>query len=165
MALETTSISKARMFCPALIRKFHEAKQAGASSVTIWGTGNPLREFLHVDDLADAAVFLMERFSSSDIINVGSGEEIGINQLAHLIADAVGFRGEIVQDTTKPDGAPRKLLDVSKLQGLGWKAQIGLAEGVRATYDWYCSGCQSESTNASSVAASTAVCSGATRPN
>ncbi len=122
---------------PALIRKMHEAKVHGARSVVIWGTGNAKREFLHVDDLADAAVFLMENYSSGEIVNIGVGEDIRIRDLALLIAEIVGFEGEIEQDTTKPDGTPRKLLDVSKLSALGWKAGIGLREGIARTYHWY----------------------------
>jgi GDP-L-fucose synthase len=123
---------------PALMRKFHEAKVAGAVSVTIWGTGTPLREFLHVDDLGSAAVFLMREYSSGEIINVGSGDEISIGDLGRMIGEAVGFRGEIIYDRTKPDGTLRKLMDSSRLRGLGWKAEVGLREGVARTYEWYC---------------------------
>jgi GDP-L-fucose synthase len=122
---------------PALIRKFHEAKAAGADKVTVWGTGKPRREFLHVDDLADACVFLMQNYSSPDIINVGWGRDISIAELAALVREIVGFDGEIVFDTTKPDGAPRKLLDTAKLAVLGWQPSIPLDEGIRVTYDWY----------------------------
>lgn len=124
---------------PALIRKFHEAKENGAETVEIWGTGSPLREFLHVDDLADACSFMMENYSGNDFFNVGVGKDISIKALALLIRDIVGFRGELVFDTSKPDGTPRKLLDVSKLTELGWQAKIGLREGISATYDWYLS--------------------------
>ncbi len=124
---------------PALIRKFHEAKISGAHEVVIWGTGKPLREFMHVDDLASAAVFLMETYSSPEIINVGTGQEVSIAELARLVSDAVGFQGEIVQDTSKPDGTPRKLMDVSRLRSLGWEPKIGLREGIQSTYEWYCS--------------------------
>lgn len=122
---------------PALIRKFHEAKISGAESVTIWGSGTARREFLHVDDLAEAAVFLMESYSSGEIINVGSGEDISIRDLARLVAEAVGFHGEILQDTSKPDGTPQKLLDVSWLNGLGWRPRVGLREGIAEMYRWY----------------------------
>ena len=123
---------------PALIRKFHEAKVAGAATVTLWGTGSPLREFLHVDDLGSAAVFLMRNYSSGQIINVGSGEEISIGELGRLIGEVVGFTGEIVQDRSKPDGSPRKLMDSSRLRGLGWKPEVGLREGIARTYEWFC---------------------------
>ncbi|HLF97407.1 MAG TPA: GDP-L-fucose synthase [Methylococcaceae bacterium] len=122
---------------PALIRKFHEAKTAAAPSVTVWGTGTPRREFLHVDDLAEAAVFLMENYADESIVNVGVGEDVSIRALAELVRDAVGYRGEIVFDSAKPDGAPRKLLDVSRLRALGWQARIPLAEGIRDTYAWF----------------------------
>ena len=122
---------------PALIRKFHEAKAAGATSVTVWGTGTPRREFLHVDDLADACVFLMRDYSAPEIVNVGWGQDISILQLAELIRDVVGFQGSIELDTSKPDGTPRKLLDTSRLSSLGWQPSIGLEAGVRGTYDWY----------------------------
>ncbi|QSA98941.1 GDP-L-fucose synthase [Methylococcus sp. EFPC2] len=122
---------------PALIRKFHEAKLAGASAVTVWGTGTPRREFLHVDDMAAATVFLAANYSDSEIVNVGVGEDVSIRELAELVRDAVGFTGELEFDTTKPDGTPRKLLDVTRLHGLGWKASIPLAEGIRSTYDWF----------------------------
>lgn len=122
---------------PALVRRFHEAKQKGDTAVTIWGTGTPRREFLHVDDLADAAVFLMRNYSGEDIVNVGVGEDLSILELAELIAQVVGFEGEILTDPSKPDGTPRKLLDVGKLTELGWKARIDLATGIRLTYHWY----------------------------
>ncbi|HYL36167.1 MAG TPA: GDP-L-fucose synthase [Bryobacteraceae bacterium] len=122
---------------PALLRKFHEAKIGGAKQVVVWGSGAPRREFLHVDDLADAAVFLMERYDSSDIINVGTGEDLEIRELASMIAGVTGFEGKIVFDPSKPDGTPRKLLDVSRLAALGWKARISLRDGVRQTYQWY----------------------------
>ncbi|MCL4078694.1 GDP-L-fucose synthase [Coriobacteriia bacterium Es71-Z0120] len=122
---------------PALIRKFHEAKVAGAPSVTIWGTGRPRREFLHVDDLADACLFLMQNYDDEEIVNVGVGEDVSIAELAALIARIVGYEGEIVYDTSKPDGTPRKLLDVSRLSALGWRARIGLEEGIASTYEWY----------------------------
>lgn len=122
---------------PALIRKFHEAKIAGAKEVVMWGTGTPMREFLHVDDLAEACVHLMLTYSDPEIVNVGTGEDVTIRELAELVKQVVGFEGEIVQDLSKPDGTPRKLLDVSKLHGLGWKHRIQLAEGVKTTYEWF----------------------------
>jgi len=122
---------------PALIRKFHEAKIAQAETVTIWGTGSPTREFIHVDDVADASLFLMKSYEGSDIVNIGSGEEVTIRELALRIKEIVGFAGELVFDSTKPDGTPRKLSDVSRIHALGWKHKIGLAEGLRRTYDWY----------------------------
>jgi GDP-L-fucose synthase len=125
---------------PGLLRKFHDAKLAGAASVTMWGTGSPLREFLHVDDLAGASLFLMNNYSSPEIVNVGTGREITIRDLALLIAKIVGFQGDIVQDRGKPDGAPRKLLDISRLRSLGWEPTISLAEGIRGTYEWYAAG-------------------------
>lgn len=122
---------------PALIRKVHEAKESGAESVEVWGTGKPLREFLHVDDLADACAFLMDNYDRSEIVNVGSGEEVSIRDLALLIKEVVEYDGEIRFDPQKPDGMPRKLLDVTRITALGWKPRIGLAEGLRATYKWY----------------------------
>ena len=122
---------------PALLRKFHEAKEQGSPEVVVWGSGTPRREFLHVDDLADACAFLMQRYESSEIINVGVGEDVSIRELAELVRDVVGYAGELVFDRTKPDGTPRKLLDVSRLNDLGWRARIGLREGVEETYRWY----------------------------
>ncbi|HUO68473.1 MAG TPA: GDP-L-fucose synthase [Gammaproteobacteria bacterium] len=122
---------------PALIRKFHEAKQARAEAVTIWGTGTPRRELLHVDDLAEALLFLMERYDSPDIINVGWGEDVTIAELAALVRDIVGFEGGIELDRSKPDGTPRKLMDVTKITGLGWRAKISLADGLASTYRWF----------------------------
>ncbi len=122
---------------PALMRKFHEAKLSGASQVTIWGTGTPKREFLHVDDLADAALFLMRKYSGPEIVNVGTGEDVSIHDLAVMIGEVTGFRGTLFQDTSKPDGTPRKLLDVDRLSALGWRARISLREGVEQTYRWY----------------------------
>ncbi len=124
---------------PALLRKFHEARVAEATSVEIWGTGTPRREFLHVDDLARATIFLMQTYDEPGIINVGSGEEVSIRELAELVRETVGFRGELAFDTSRPDGTPRKLLDVSRLVALGWKPAIPLAAGLRSTYDWYLS--------------------------
>ena len=120
---------------PALIRRFHEAKVANAPEVVIWGTGTPLREFLHADDLADALVFLMRHYSSEAMINVGSGQEVSIAELAGLIAETVGYRGGIRFDTSKPDGTPRKLLDTSRLESLGWRRNVSLREGLALTYD------------------------------
>lgn len=120
---------------PALIRKFHEAKIENKDAVEIWGTGSPKREFLHVDDLADACFFLMENYSDIELVNIGVGEDISIKDLALLIKDIVGFNGELKWDTTKPDGTPRKLLDVSKLKGLGFEAKIGLREGISSVYE------------------------------
>lgn len=122
---------------PALIRKFHEAKERGDREVVVWGTGAPRREFLHVDDLADAVVFLMARYESPEIVNVGVGEDIAIRELAELVRRVVGFEGTIVFDATRPDGTPRKLLDTSRLQALGWRPRIALSDGVRDTYAWY----------------------------
>ncbi len=122
----------------ALLRKFHEARLTSAPNVTVWGTGKPRREFLHVDDLADAALFLMQHYEGESPVNVGVGEDISISELAMLIRDIVGYTGDIVYDTAKPDGTPRKLLDVSRLHALGWQARIGLREGIAATYTWYC---------------------------
>lgn len=122
---------------PALIRRLHEARRYGAEAVAIWGTGAPRREFLHVDDLADAAVFLMNHYDDERIINVGVGEDISINELARMIAATVGFEGVIRHDTRKPDGTPRKLLDVSRLKRLGWTPRIHLEEGIRGTYQWF----------------------------
>lgn len=124
---------------PALIRKFHEAKEAGADNVTVWGSGEPRREFLHVDDLADAVCFLMENYDSPEIINIGVGEDIRIADLAHLVREIVGFDGDIVFDRDKPDGTPRKLLDISRISATGWEARIDLADGIRDTYAWYLS--------------------------
>jgi GDP-L-fucose synthase len=119
---------------PALIRKFHEAKVSGSFSVTLWGTGKPRREFLHADDLAAACVYLMESYNEPGLINIGTGEDIEIGELALLIKKIVGYEGEIIHDFTKPDGTPRKLMDVSKLHSFGWKHKIGLEEGIRKVY-------------------------------
>jgi nucleoside-diphosphate-sugar epimerase len=132
---------------PALIRRFHEARQSGRENVTIWGTGTPRREFLHVDDMAEACLFVLDLDAETyaretdpmlSHINVGTGIDISILELAQMVADITGFEGAIETDPTKPDGTPRKLLDVSRLQRLGWQASIGLEEGIRQTYQWFC---------------------------
>lgn len=122
---------------PALIRKFHEAKENNISNVEVWGSGDPKREFLHVDDLADACIYLMNNYDESEIINIGTGEDISIKELAEIVRDIVGFVGGIKWDTSKPDGIPRKLLDVSRLHTVGWKHKIDLLDGVKSTYKWY----------------------------
>jgi GDP-L-fucose synthase len=122
---------------PALIRRFHHARVSGADSVTLWGTGRPRREFLHADDLAGAVGLLLETYSAEDPINVGCGSDVSIAELARLIADTVGFRGRIAFDSSKPDGAPRKLLDVSRITHMGWRPGIALAEGIAQTYAWF----------------------------
>jgi GDP-L-fucose synthase len=121
----------------ALLRKAHEAKVRTARELMVWGTGTPRREFLHVDDLASACLFLLEKYDSPEIINVGCGEDISIRDLAKLICDVVGFDGELAWDTTKPDGTPRKLLDITKLRNLGWQPAIALRDGIAQTYDWF----------------------------
>lgn len=123
---------------PALIRKFHEAKVAGKPSVTLWGTGVAKREFLHADDAASAMVFLMNNYDGKQFVNIGTGKDISIRELAELIRDTVGFEGELLWDSSKPDGTPRKLLDVSRLHELGWQHTIGLREGIERTYQWFC---------------------------
>ena len=130
---------------PAMLRKFHEAKTRGDKAVTLWGTGTPRREFLHVDDLADACVYLMNHYDEPEIINIGVGKDISIRELAELIQKIVGFQGEIIWDTDKPDGTPRKLLDVTRLGQLGWQARITLEEGLAQTYQWYCNNSGSKS--------------------
>jgi GDP-L-fucose synthase len=122
---------------PALLRKAHTAKQERQRELVVWGSGQPRREFLHVDDLAAACVFLLEKYDSPEIINVGCGEDISIRELAELICDIVGFKGELAWDSTKPDGTPRKLLDVSRIHRLGWRHQIGFREGITRTYEWF----------------------------
>ena len=124
---------------PALIRKFDDAKKSGVDTVELWGSGSPLREFLYVDDMAYACVFLMENYSGEEHVNIGTGKEITIKELAELVREIVGFEGEISWNSDMPDGTPRKLLDVSKLKGLGWQEKKGLREGIKATYDWYLS--------------------------
>jgi GDP-L-fucose synthase len=128
---------------PAMVRKFHEAKKVRAPFVTIWGTGEPFREFLYVDDLADACIFLMERYNYKDIgefINIGVGKDIKLNDLAQLIKRVVGYEGEIRHDLSKPDGTPRKLLDIKRMSGLGWIAKIGLEEGIKKSYEYFLQG-------------------------
>jgi GDP-L-fucose synthase len=122
---------------PALIRKAHDAKRAGAASLEVWGTGTPRREFLHVDDCADALVFLMKTYSDESHINVGSGVDLEVGELARLVAEIVGFRGRLAFDPSKPDGTPRKLMSPARLQALGWRPQISLREGIAATYRWF----------------------------
>ena len=122
---------------PAMIRKFHDAKTEGRDEVVLWGTGSPMREFLHVDDLASAVATLLERYDDAAPINIGVGEDVTIKELAETVARVVGFEGHLTWDTSKPDGTPRKLLDVSRINSLGWKAAIGLEEGIRSTYAWY----------------------------
>ena len=122
---------------PALIRKFHEAKVAGEREVVIWGTGSPMREFLHVDDLADACLFLMEHYDGEAHVNVGTGDDLSIRALAEMVRDIVHPEAELVFDTTKPDGMPRKVLEVSRMASMGWKARVGLPEGIEETYRWY----------------------------
>jgi GDP-L-fucose synthase len=123
---------------PALIRKFHQARVTGAPEVTIWGTGAPRREFLYIDDLADACLFLMDGYQEGEIINVGIGQDLKILELARLVAAVTGFQGQLVLDPSYPDGTPRKLLDVSRLTAMGWRAQTPLNEGLKKTYDWFC---------------------------
>jgi len=125
----------------ALLRKAHEAKTSGAREIVVWGSGKPRREFLHVDDLASACLFLLENYDSPEIINVGCGEDISIRELAVVICDIVGFEGELAWDATKPDGTPRKLLDITKLRGLGWHPTISLRDGIAQTYDWFLANC------------------------
>lgn len=119
---------------PAMIRKFHEAKQKNLTQMTLWGTGSPMREFLHADDLAEACLYLMESYNEKELVNVGTGEDVTIKELATNVKEIVGFEGEILWDTSRPDGTPRKLMDVSKLHGLGWKHKIELNEGIRLAY-------------------------------
>jgi len=122
---------------PALLRKFHEAKTNAGPEVVIWGTGAPRREFLHVDDLAEAALFLMENYDREEIVNVGEGKDISIKELAGLIKEITGYQGEIIFDSSKPDGTPRKLLDISRIEKLGWTAKISLRDGIESTYRWF----------------------------
>jgi GDP-L-fucose synthase len=122
---------------PALIRRFHEAKVRGDESVTVWGTGTPRREFLHVDDLADAVLYLLHSYEGESIVNVGWGEDVAIRELAEIVMSVIGYSGRLLFDPTKPDGTPRKLLDVSRLSGLGWQAKIPLKDGIERTYAWF----------------------------
>ena len=122
---------------PALIRKFHEAKISNAGEVTVWGTGSPKREFLHVDDLAEACLYLMQKYNNPEIVNIGTGTDISIKALAEKIKSVVEYNGKITWDKTKPDGTPRKLLDVSKLRKLGWEHKISLEDGLETTYRWF----------------------------
>jgi len=122
---------------PALIRKVHEAKRDGAKEVTVWGSGTPRREFLHVDDLADACFFLLENYNSPEIVNIGCGEDVSIRELAEIVCEVLGFEGSLVFDTSKPDGTPRKLMHVGRLLALGWKPRIGLKDGIRDAYAWF----------------------------
>ena len=128
---------------PALIRRFHEATISKAPFVTLWGSGTPRREFLHVDDLAAAACFIMENYEGGEplgnLLNVGIGEDLPIAELAKMVARIVDYRGEILFDSTRPDGTPRKLMDVSRIHSLGWRARISLEDGISSTYEWYCS--------------------------
>ena len=123
---------------PALIRKFHEAKEKGEPAVTVWGSGTPLREFLNVDDLADACLYLMDHYDGNEFFNVGSGHEITILDLARLIKEVTGYQGEIVLDPSKPDGTPRKVTDISRILETGWRPRIDLETGIRKTYEWFC---------------------------
>ena len=126
---------------PAMIRKFHTAKMEGADSVTLWGTGSPKREFLYVDDLADACVFLMDHYDEEGHINIGSGEEVSMKELAEEIASVVGFEGELIYDTEKPDGSPRRLVDSTRIHELGWQHKVGLREGIERSYRYFLSNC------------------------
>ncbi|MBF0113395.1 MAG: GDP-L-fucose synthase, partial [Desulfamplus sp.] len=130
---------------PALIRKFHDAKINNFNTVTLWGTGTPKREFLHVDDMADASIFLMQNYDDPDIINVGVGHDVTILELAEMIRKVIGFKGDIFLDQNKPDGTPRKLLDTSKINNLGWRAKIDLENGITSTYKWYLKFCKNSS--------------------
>ena len=122
---------------PALLRKVHEAKERGDSAVSVWGTGTPRREFLHVDDLADAVLYLLHSYEGESIVNVGWGEDVAIRELAEIVMSVIGYSGRLLFDPTKPDGTPRKLLDVSRLSGLGWQAKIPLKDGIERTYAWF----------------------------
>ncbi|MEW8441094.1 MAG: GDP-L-fucose synthase [Candidatus Thiodiazotropha taylori] len=122
---------------PALIRKFHEAKERGDENVTVWGTGKPRREFLYVEDMADACIYIMNKQGFTDMVNIGVGEDITIGDLARLVGEVVGFEGNLIFDTNKPDGTPQKLLDITRLSSLGWQAQTSLKDGIQATYQWF----------------------------
>ena len=134
---------------PALIRRFHDAKTSGSSSVSLWGTGSPKREFLHADDLGRACLFLLENYDDNVAINVGVGQDISIKELAELIRTTVGYQGDVIWDSSKPDGTPRKLLDVSRITSLGWKPEISLQDGIRSTYSWYLENAATDSTRTS----------------
>lgn len=123
---------------PALIRKFHEARLSGAPAVTVWGSGTPLREFLNVDDLADACLYLMDHYEGNEFFNVGSGQELRILELAELVKRVTGYQGEVVLDPSKPDGTPRKVTDISRILSTGWRPKIDLETGIRRTYEWFC---------------------------
>jgi GDP-L-fucose synthase len=123
---------------PAFIRKVHEAKKSGAKSITVWGTGTPRREFLHTGDLADACLFLLENYDQPDLVNIGCGEDVTIRELAETVCDVLGFDGTLEFDASKPDGTPRKLLDISKIKSLGWSPRISLREGIADAYSWFC---------------------------
>ena len=127
---------------PAMIRKFHEGKIQGASEVQLWGTGKPQREFCHVDDCASACIFLMEKYESPEIVNIGVGSDISIHELAQLVKRIVGYRGSLVFDSSRPDGTPRKLVDISRISDLGWRPTIALEDGIRRTYEWFCNNYQ-----------------------
>jgi GDP-L-fucose synthase len=122
---------------PALIRRFHEAEVRGDESVTVWGTGTPRREFLHVDDLADAILYLLQSYDAEAIVNIGWGDDVTIRELAEIVVSAIGYRGKVLFDDTKPDGTPRKLLDVTRLSDLGWRPRIPLRQGIESTYAWF----------------------------
>ena len=122
---------------PALIRKFHEAKMGDAAEVVVWGSGTPLREFLHVDDCAEACLYLMNHYDGEQHLNIGVGADLSILELAQLVQQVVGFRGRLTFDASKPDGTPRKLVDTTRINALGWRPRIGLEQGVRSTYDWF----------------------------
>ncbi len=136
-ALTIISIWKHHTRWPRLLRKAHEAKTRNEKKLIVWGTGKPRREFLHVDDLAAACLLLLEKYDSPEIINIGCGEDVTIRELAELICDVVGFNGELVWDKTKPDGTPRKLLDVTRIRALGWQPTIPLRKGIAQTYEWF----------------------------
>jgi len=123
---------------PAFIRKVHEAKKSGAKSITVWGTGTPRREFLHTGDLADACLFLLENYDQPDLVNIGCGEDVTIRELAETVCDVLGFDGTLEFDASKPDGTPRKLLDISKIKSLGWSPRISLRDGIADAYSWFC---------------------------
>jgi GDP-L-fucose synthase len=123
---------------PAFIRKVHEAKKSGAKTITVWGTGTPRREFLHTTDLAEACLFLLEHYNEPDLVNIGCGEDVTIRELAETVCDVLGFNGSLEFDASKPDGTPRKLLDISKIKSLGWSPKISLRDGIADAYRWFC---------------------------